>query len=173
MNSFNHFTNGELLTFCEKHKLKLSSNPSRDQMISAIRQKFPNNFSSSSLQTQKNQMKTMLNKTPSSTKITARTTSQKLNTPRINFGSPSNQPTPILANQNADYERMWERKLGKQSEKIQKISYDKVPTSPYGSRQASPMLSPPREPEKESNSLTQLKVIGTLCLFIIILVVVS
>ena len=178
--NFNSLTNGELYSFCESHRMNLSSNPSREQMISAIRKQFPNKFQLQRTNTSQNIQRRIENDPFISNSI-RRTTSQKLNTPRINFSSPSNQPTPILANQNAEYEKMWERRLGQQKKKTESAVYSNSrATSPYLNSKYEQISSPVSPLRKKSNknssmpcSVIQIEILIVVCLLIVILVIVS
>ena len=179
-NNFNSLTNGELYSFCEANHMNLASNPSRDQMISAIRKQFPNQFRGP---TKTSQIQQRIENDPFISNNVNRKSNLKLNTPRINFSSPSNQPTPILANQNAEYEKMWERRLGQQKKKTDSFVYNN------NSRALSPSLNtkydqvsspvlPIRTTKHNKNksmpcSIIQLEILGIVCVCIVILVIVS
>ena len=162
--SLGSYTNGELLSYCEKMNLPITSNPSREQMISTIKKNSlasDNRTSeqSSAVNSEPREHKTATFSQLNSQKKISRFPSKKdvrLSTPRISFSSPNNQPTPILANQNADYEKMWEKKLGQTNIKYKEAfpSEAGVPSSIKRISEAERVLSPTQKKEVEKKGKT-------------------
>lgn len=112
LDSIDKYTNGELLAYCNRNKIPISPNPTREQLITAIQA------------TPVNQYSTQI--PPSSIPYESKDKSPSIQTPKPFFFPAEIQPTPICANQNYEYDRMWDRKLRKQNRSYK----DAFPSNP-------------------------------------------